>query len=102
MPNNEFYVDILKLRDVIESATEIQTIHGARLKMLRISSQAENIALLKRNESLKNVILELSGESIEMPTSEIPNFNIERYLEEFRRRTLVHFNRALLVGHGAK
>lgn len=101
LPENDFYKEVLMLKESVEEATELGTMHAARLKLIRLSMKKDSIALLKRNRALKNVVLKLSGESLDMPTADFDSIDVGDFINTFKQETLDHFNSILLVAHTA-
>ena len=102
MQANSFYKEILTLKEKVEDTDELDVMHAARLKLIRLSLDKENIDLLKRNETLKIGVLKLSGEPIDMPLFDPDSIEVGDFVKTFKQETLQHFNNILLVAHTAK
>ncbi|WP_394222734.1 hypothetical protein [Alteromonas gracilis] len=102
MQVNSFYNEVLTLKEKVKDTVELDTIYAARLKLIRISLGNENIALLKRNEALKNVVVKLSSEPLDMPLLDPDSIEVSDFVDTFKQETLQHFNNILLVAHSAK
>ena len=102
MQANSFYKEILTLKEKVEGTEELDVMHAARLKLIRLSLDKENIDLMKRNETLKNVVLKVSGEPIDMPLFDPDSIEVGDFVKTFKQETLQHFNNILLVAHTAK
>ncbi len=102
MQNNAFYDEVLTLKEKVEASDELDTMQAARLKLIRLSMETNNIALLKRNEALKNAVVKLSSEPLEMPSIDFDSIEVGDYVNTFKQGTLQHLNNILLVAHTAQ
>lgn len=102
MQTNPFYDEVLMLKEKVEASDELDTMQAARLKLIRLSMEKDNIALLKRNEALKNAVVKLSSEPFEMPSIDFDSIEVGDYVNTFKQGTLQHLNSILLMAHTAE
>jgi len=99
MKVNPLYDEVLKLKEQVEATCDISTMHAARLKLMRLSLEKENVALIKHNDALRNTVLKISGQPLEAPSLDFTGEELETFKQRFKKETLTHLNRILFVAH---